>query len=186
MSNIASIILLIASVGIFFGYVDRNYRSPSVENSIVALQAEQKQYREALDNSTKLIQKRNELVVKKNNLSEADELRLKKLLPDHVDNVRLIIDLDRIAQNHNITIRNIAIDEGTKGKNPAAALGSAENPVGEITLKFSIQATYSRFLSFIGDLERSLRLVDITDVSFNSNDAGVYDIGISIKTYWLK
>jgi hypothetical protein len=186
MSNIISIFLLLASIGVFFGYVDRNYRSPSVENNIVTLQAEREQYAVAIENSTKLIEKRNELVVKKNNLSEADELRLKKLLPDHVDNVRLIIDLDRIAQKHGITIRNITIDDAASKKDSAAALGAAESPVGTIGLKFSIQATYDRFLSFVGDLERSLRLVDITDVTFSSSDTGIYDIGIAIKTYWLK
>ena len=37
--------------------------------------------------------------------------RLRKLLPDHVDNVRLILDLDNLAARHGMALQNVVISE---------------------------------------------------------------------------
>ena len=96
MNIIAPLFLILASVGMFYGYIDPNYRGENVSKNIVNLMAERNQYKFALENSNNLITERNRLVEKNNNFPSNDLERLKKLLPDHIDNVRLIIDIDNI------------------------------------------------------------------------------------------
>ena len=183
MNIIAPIFMILAAVGIFYGYTNPNYRGEDVPMNIVKLMEERKKYGEALINSNDLITERNKLANKYNSMSSNDTERLKKLLPDHIDNVRLIIDIDGIASRHNLNIRNINISDSA---GDGDALGPDNNPYGTVSLKFNIIAPYEKFKSFIKDLEDSLRVVDITGISFSAAESGSYDYGVAIKTYWIK
>lgn len=183
MNLLTPIFLIIASVGIFYGYINPNYRGENVPMNIEKLMQERKKYTEALNNSNDLISVRNNLV-EKSNMMHADNLeRLKKLLPDHVDNARLIIDIDGIASRYGLNIRNLGIgnDVGNQGE-----LGPDNNPYGTINLKFNVIAPYDKFRTFIKDLEESLRIIDVVGISFSSTETGYYDYGVTIKTYWIK
>ncbi|MFA6095460.1 MAG: type 4a pilus biogenesis protein PilO [Candidatus Paceibacterota bacterium] len=179
MSTIVSIVLLLASVGLFFGYIDPTY------SDIKELKIEQADYERALENSTQLQAERDKLLTKLNEMSATDLDRLQKLLPDNIDNVRLIIDIDNIASAYGMRIRNFKADAG--GSEVPQTAGRDQNPVGTITLSFSTTATYNTFLAFIRDLEQSLRVIDVSSIQFASSDTNqLYDYSVAIKTYWLK
>lgn len=183
MNIIAPIFLILASVGIFYGYTNPNYRGADVPKSVVKLMEERQKYAEALTNSGNFITERNKLVEKNNNLSGGDTERLKKLLPDHIDNARLIIDIDGIASRYGLNIRNININNNIDSK---GALGPDNNPYGALTFKFNITAPYDKFRLFLKDLQESLRIIDVVGVSFTATETGYYDYGITVKTYWIK
>ncbi len=185
MNIIAPLFLILASVGMFYGYIDPNYRSENVSKNIVNLMAERNQYKFALENSNNLITERNRLVEKNNNFSSNDLERLKKLLPDHIDNVRLIIDIDNIASRYGLGIKNIKVNNESD-TNLSGKLGPNNSPFGTFTMKFKIVASYDSFRSFINDLQESLRIVDISNVSFEATESGYYDYEVTIKTYWIK
>lgn len=183
MNLLAPIFLILASVGIFYGYTDPNYRGEDKTANIVNLMNERKQYLEALNKSADFRDETNRLTKINNELSNNDLERLKKLLPDHIDNVRLIIDINEIASRHGLNIRNIKIDSGAGSQEE---LGPDNKPYGTLAFSFNITASYDRFRAFIKDLEESLRIVDITGISFIAAESGDYDYGIKIKTYWIK
>jgi len=177
MKNITAIILIVASVGLFFGYVDGAY------SDVKVLRTEQADYDRALSNSKELQAERDKLLTKFNNINTTDLDRLNKLLPDNIDNVRLVIDIDNIASNYGMRIRNFKTETGDK----IETVGVDQTPYGTLTLTFSTTASYTTFLAFMHDLEKSLRLIDVTSVQFASSDTSqFYDYSVSIKTYWLK
>ena len=53
-------------------------------------------------------------------------------------------------------------------------------------MSFKVSAPYENFVKFMKDLEQSLRIVDVTALSFKANANNIYDYSVSIKTYWLK
>ena len=56
-------------------------------------------------------------------------------------------------------------------------------------ISFSIEGSYQNFLKFVGDLDKSLRIVDVQSVTFSSlsdKDASSYLYNFKIRTYWLK
>ncbi len=169
----------------FFGYVDPNYRGNDQENrSVKSLLAEDAQYQEALNNSSKIRQKRDALIQKKNDFSEDQINRLEELLPDNVDNIKLVISIKNIAQNHGLVLKNIKLNSAPVTDNKK--LGADHSKYGTVGLSFAVAANYSSFQNFLKDLEKSLRLVDVTDLAVNANDVGTYDFSVSLKTYWLK
>lgn len=177
MSNIISIILLLASLGLFFGYVDPTYTHIKQE------QAQKSDYDTALNNSKALQTERDALLQKFNAMPKSETDRLQKLLPDNIDNIRLIIDLDEMARTYGMRIRNFSADPSEKTDTVGAATGA----YGTLILSFSTTAPYNTFLAFLRDVERSLRILDITTVSFSSSDTNqLYDYSVTLKTYWLK
>lgn len=177
MSNIISIILLIASAGLFFGYIDPTY------TDVKSKLAEKAEYDGALNRSKELQIERDKLLTKYNAMPKQDRDMLGKLVPDNIDNVRLIIDLDEIAKKYSMRVRNFRADSAEKSD----TLGASNNPYGTLTLSFTTTASYNTFLAFLKDLEHSLRVIDVTAIAFNSSDTNtLYDYNVTLKTYWLK
>ncbi|NQV92928.1 type 4a pilus biogenesis protein PilO [Candidatus Kaiserbacteria bacterium] len=172
------VILIIVTLGLFFGYIDPTY------TLIKELRAEEKTYDEALNQSRELQEIRDSLLSRYNTFSQQDLNRLEKLLPNHVDNVRLILDIDSIASNYNMRTRNVTISEvSSEDKN---VIGANQNAVDSVVLSFSVAATYENFIRFIKDLESSLRIVDFVGLSFSATEGDAFNFNISIRTYWLK
>lgn len=200
MSNLISIILLLASIGMFVFYINPLYTGATGEKdfaarSIQELKADDTQYVDALDRTTKYELTRQNLLNISRSISSADRAKLAKLLPDQIDTVRLIIDVSDVADNYNLFLQNIGISgeaEGSQSKSKAQPAGGSLLAQGNtkydsITLSFSVTGSYDDFFSFITDLEQSLRLVDIISVSFSSTgavDSQKYDF--TVQTYKLK
>jgi Tfp pilus assembly protein PilO len=173
------LILLIASVGLFFGFIDPTYES------IKTLQDEEAKYDEALTKSKELQALRDQLLAKYNSFTESDLERLEKLLPDNVDNVRLILDLDSIASAYGIKIKNMQVQrEGATTQ--AGTVGPSQKPYESVVLSFRFSASYDNLSRFLNDLESSLRIVDVTKLTFTQPSGDLYDFSVSIRTYWLR
>jgi Tfp pilus assembly protein PilO len=178
MSIIVPIILALASIGLFFGYIDPTY------TKIKEARVEKADYTRALDNSEQLRAERDKLLSKFNGMSQADLDRLEKLLPNDIDNIRLVIDIDEMARTYGMRIRNFKADAADKSDK----IGRDATSYGTLTLSFSTTASYQTFLAFMRDLERSLRILDVTAISFSAPESGsgLYDYAVTVKTYWLK
>jgi Tfp pilus assembly protein PilO len=185
MNFITPIILIIISFGVFFAYVNPNYRGVDSTNpSVKVLQEEHDQYQRALDNSSNLRAKRNSLQDTAENFNPDDIKRLNELLPDNVDNIKLVIDIKNIAQKNRLVLKNIKLDNDASAD--SKKIGTDTTKYGTVGVSFAVNSSYDNFQNFIRDLEKSLRLIDIVDLSVTSNDTGLYDFSVGIKTYWLK
>ena len=103
MANLVSIILILASVGLFLGYINPTYTADtgSLENtkkSVKELQVEEKDYQDAINKTKEIERIRDSLNDKFKTIQKSDVDKLSKLLPDHIDSVRLIIDINNIIK----------------------------------------------------------------------------------------
>ncbi len=196
MNLILPIFLIISSIGIFFGYIDPNYKgsgdssSSNVSTStdysgygVLSLRKELEKFEEISSNSNKIVSDRDLLIKKSNQITTSDKTKLNKFLPDNIDNIRLIIEISDMASARGLIAKNITINDAKK---PTDAMVVDNSSYGVLNVKFSVNSTYENFLLFLGDLENNLRLFDVSDVSFSSSDTGFYDFNVGLKTYWLK
>lgn len=185
-------IILVVSVIVFLVFTKPAY------NSIASLRVEAAAYDQALTNSKKLQEVRDELTAKYNSMSPDDLERIEKLLPDTIDNVRLVIDIKNIAATHGLIWRSADFDtENTttdKEGNSIQSQGSTDllyrsRDYQRYTLGFSVEGNYDVFQEFLNDLEKSLRIVDISKLSFSAVElekgTGTYRYDVDIQTYWL-
>jgi len=182
MQFITPIFFILVSIGIFFGYVDPQYSLIKTDKAI------ERQYDEALDQSKELLKIRDDLLSQYNTLDPTSLARLKKLLPDNIDNVKLIMEIDGMAKARGINVRNIIVRGET-----AVASASGKKPIvpdskdyESVVLEFSFGASYEDFKKLLRDLEMSLRLVDVEVASFIASEDDFNEYKIAIKTYWLK
>ncbi|RJQ34549.1 hypothetical protein C4556_02365 [Candidatus Parcubacteria bacterium] len=179
---------LAVAFGVFFMYTQPTYQT------VQAKKAEIAQYDEALDRAAELQQLKQSLLSRYNAFNPADLARLQKLLPDHVDNVRLVLDLDNLAGAHGMALQNVLISNPaseTGDNSVVGAIGAARQKFDSLTLQFSTVATYPVFVQFLENLESSLRIVDLVSLSLQPEDADdtgepLYSFDITIRTYWLK
>lgn len=177
MQYIIPIIIFGVAVGVFFGFVDPIYKD------IQQVQKQSAQLNDAL-NDTKTIQDiRDSLLERFNTIDPADIARIEKLLPDNVDNVRLILEIDDIASRYGMLIQDVGISEQAVDEN---VIGPQKDSRGSLDMTFTTTGTYSSFRNFIVALEKSLRIVDIRDVSFSVSDDGFDAYKIILRTYWLR
>ncbi|MDP3996826.1 MAG: hypothetical protein Q8P86_04005 [bacterium] len=204
-------ILILASVGLFFMYVNPKYSGATFgaefkDKSIKELQAEKEQYAQALDKTAEIEKRRKELWEEFNGISQEDRDKVKQLLPDHVDSVRLAIDLSAAAFSHSLSVRDIAISNSSlagngTGENNSPSSASAGGPAGEtqtygnvggqtgvgsVNLGFTVSGSYDNFKNFMMALERSLRVLNIVSLSFSADSEADYEYKVDIETYFLK
>lgn len=199
MKTVLSIILLIAAGLLYFFFTAEKLAT------LKERQIEVQRYETALQNAKKLDARIDALLKAQNSISEADREKMKIMLPDNVENVKLIIDFDNLLQS-------VVADRGTINKYKSAE-GSIkkiaiENPkivqstgiqgesgvesskLGVATLSFGVSLTYGDFMEFLRRIEFSKRIMDIDSVEFSTPTGTetdpVYNITMVIKTYWLK
>ena len=201
MRSIISILGIVLAGVIFFGYTKGAY------DSIQATQAQIVQYNAALDKATQLQELKQTLLSRYNSFSPTDLARLQTLLPDQVNNIGLILDLDTLANQFGMSLENVNI--GSSGDNSTAStaggpgsVGASTQPFDSLDVTFTVHGTYSQFIQYITNLEKSLRIVDLVGLTVaagggsgnqpavapntSGGDNLVYSFNITLRTYWLK
>ncbi|HVW71624.1 MAG TPA: hypothetical protein VHB93_00540 [Candidatus Paceibacterota bacterium] len=187
MNRLLPFIFILLALALFFGYV-----RPTWDGEIAQAKNDIANYDSALaaasnfsDNEAKLEQERAGI--------PSDQIdRLAVFLPDSVDNVQLILDLNALAQRSGVVLSNFttaasANSGTTDGTNDTPDQGghSTGPIVDSLTVSVSATGTYDAFRTFLASAEQSLRPLDVTQLSVTDSDTGVYTYQVSFKIYWL-
>jgi len=173
------------------------------------LKIEADKYNEALANAKILQEERDRLTKKFNSFNQTDIDRLEKIVPDSVDNIKLILEIQEVAQERGILVKNVEfqpeqfievdpnapVAANTKTTANSRRPGANENLDYDIfDLEFSIEGRYDAFVDFMKLMEKSLRVVDVRTIAFSpgtsENKEKVYTDNYKytfrINTYRLK
>lgn len=206
MQFILPIFILLAAAGVFFGFTKDEYQSVQDRKAEVA------EYEKAVQNSTTLLKKREELLELKNQFQKTDLNRLNILMPDDVNSTKLILEIEHLATSvHNLAFEdpkydpnNKIVSAGTKDGGAPAIADTAtpkdarqaiitknqelenQRDYGSFELEFTLIGTYTDFISFLGDLEKSLRIVDIQQLQIAPKEGNNLKYVLKVQTYWLK
>ena len=188
--TIITIIFLGGTIGLIVFFVNPSYKD------VKGLLEKQKAYEQALANSKELEKTTTNLRNRYQAVSEDDIKRLDILLPDYVNNVQLAIEIEKIALSYGMVLKNVKFElpetpaPGAPQTREQAA--AAKRDYGIFKLTFSTEGSYTNFVSFLKDLERSLRLIDVESITFTVPEllGGApptsYKYEVKVKTYWLK
>ena len=183
MRNIIPFMLIVMALGAFFGYI--NPRNEAIKE----LESQKASRDQTLAKSRELQTLRDDLLKRLNTFPTRDLNRLEKMLPDNIDNVRLIIDISALAAKRGVVVKNVknisAATIADQTKNESSS--DKNNKYGSVVLDMTVTASYDNFIAFLKDLEKSLRLVDVVSLTFTAPESSpTYDFTIGLKTYWLK
>ena len=205
MSNITPIILILATVGMFFGYINPTYTgvtgaATAEDKSIKELQIEEGDYKDALNKTAEIERVRTGLSDQYKKIDPNNQTKIEKLLPDHIDSVRLIIDINNIAAKYGMSLTNIiltaygVLPPAPRASPPASAsspssapavstfVGPDDRQYDSIKLGFTVTGSYENFIQFLKEIEESLRVVDVTSIAFSGTKTGSPVSGQSVAT----
>jgi hypothetical protein len=170
-------------------------------NDVSSLRKEISDYNIALNNSAELQKTEDSLINSFNGIKQSDKDRLSSLIPSSVNNIQFILEVERIANLHNMPIKDLKFDANKQTSSSGAVVaqvGTDNKPYGVFPLEFSTEGTYDTFVLFLKDLEYNLRLIDVKSISFtvpttdatarntDGLDSNVYKYSVKVETYWLK
>ena len=130
---------------------------------------------------------RNNIQDRYNEIAQEDLNRLEKMLPTHIDNIRLILDINNVANARQMTIRDITIDLDENAEDTTDVSSVDRSSYGSVGFRFTVVTTYENFKDFLGDLASSLRVIDVTSIEIGSieEEDNFYRFNVGIQTYWL-
>jgi Tfp pilus assembly protein PilO len=188
MRYIFALIGLLIASAIFFGYTKPTY------DGVQDIRTESAQYDMALEKATELQALKQQLLQRYNSFNPTDLDRVQKLLPDHVDNIALILDLDNLAAKYQMPVENVDVSTPASSVSDSgvATIGASGQKYDSVTIRFSTRGTYTDFIAFMKDLESALRVVDLVRLNLapyngvSAQGAQQYSYDITLRTYWLK
>lgn len=202
MKSFTSIILIIAAIILFVFFT-----KPKLAE-LKTTQVEVEKLNVARENAKNLETRINQLIEVKNKITAQDIEKIEKMLPNNVENVKLIIDFDKMLQAMVEERGTLRLYKSTDVTDTGVKKISIENPkitpgglietnfdstkLGVVSFTFSVSLTYEDFLEFLRRIEYSTRIMDIESITFSSptDQSGganpVYTFNVSLKTYWLK
>lgn len=193
-SRLLPFLALVAAVGIFFAYVN-----PLWNGKIAEAKAGISADDQALAAAAAYVKRENDLAAQMNAIDPTALARLETFLPDSVDNVGLILDLNGLAAHSGLMLSSIDVADATSGLTganaPAGASASGQppvagagnsDPVGAIDLTIAAKGTYAALTTFLAGVERSERLLDVHDLTVQGSDSGLYTYQMTLRLYWLR
>lgn len=185
MNRILPLAALIVAAGLIFAYI-----VPTYQKSITASQAQIKSYENALAAAKGFTQKEADLAQQRAALPADSLARLNQFLPDGVNNVQLILDLDGLAARSGMVLSNFDIDVNSvsngSSNDPSALSLQSSNPVDSVQLTVETTGTYQQFRSFLAGIEQSLRPLDVVNLTVAAGQTnGSYKYDLTIRIYWL-
>jgi Tfp pilus assembly protein PilO len=187
---LAPILFLIAAIGLFFTYLQPGW------DVLLAFQAQADRLDASIEKTKGLLETHNKLLTQYNEISPENIARLNKILPDRIDVVRMIMDIDTLTTKHKLTIKsfdipdmNGEVSKTSKSKNATVA---EEGPVGSAVLTVECVGEYQDFKAFVSEIESSLSLMDVVILDITVADltqpGAVREITykVGLQAYWLK
>lgn len=193
--------LIAISVTVFLMFTNPKYKELQVAR------VEMQNLDRALQNAKALQAERDNLADVYNGFSNRDIARVEKMVPSSVESIHLIQEIQDLGKRSGIIVKNVDFDPdkvsageaGAQDQSQTEAITRTQRITAELNLpydvydlKFAVQGSYSDFVSFLESLEKSLRIVDIKEVTFASNTSkkdqysDVYDYTFTISTYRLR
>jgi len=161
MKNLTPFILIILAIGLGYFYTWPQWQKTQV------LRAKQAELTSALEKAQEVQRIREELNLKYSTISPLDALRISRVVPARYDSIKLVADLNDIANRNSMSLKDV------KSKDQASTVASSGmveapapvQPYRSVEFTLSTEGQYKNFIAFIGDLEKSLQLLDIEKVT---------------------
>jgi Tfp pilus assembly protein PilO len=178
MKSVISIIFIGAAAVIFF-----NWTQP-VLNEIKSLYEQEATLNSILSNFREFQTSRDDILSKYNSVTKEDMEKLNKLIPSAANAIDLVVITENMAKNSGLILKNIDVKKPEDKQK--ATFDDKKSSVGNILVTMKVTGSYKSFVSFLENLEKNLRLVEIERLSFVAGETDLYEYNIIAETFWKK
>ncbi len=193
-SSLSQFALLIVAVAIIFTYIQPAFAD------IKLLQDERAEYQDAKDKAADFNMQLNALLAQVQSFRRADVAALETYLPNQIDVVATMADIETIARRNNVQITELVAAE-TVNPNEGVLLDDEEAQLPNVSFQdfeMKLSGGYENVKAMLRDIERNKYLLEIVRMQFGltedsvsssvSNTAGgqgVYDVTLRAYAFSL-
>lgn len=180
--NLFKLLLGVGSFAIYYIILNPLYTGMGSiwqpERSISSLRDLNLQYSETLQQANTLYAQAENLRTQYNSIPDLAKEKMGLMVPDNVDPVRLLNEVNNIANQTGLAISDLGYISSPQ------TMGN----YGTYTVSFTVTTTYSKFKELMHNYETSLRLFTIKNVAFavSQKDSALIDFQVKLETYYIK
>lgn len=127
-----------------------------------------------------------ELVQKRNSVSDNDRRRLNTYLPTSIDQVKVLRDLEYLASTQGQNFRLTSIQAAESAARNNATEAESEIDVRSHGFSLGFITTFDQLRSFLSVLERNHYPLAIQDIKISTTEGGFLNVDLSLITYSLE
>ncbi len=179
--TITPIFSIILAIVIYFGF------TKGVFDDVKAIEAEAKTYEDAIEKGEAYnIEIERNLGIKRS-LGPVEMERLNAFVPDRIDEVRLLVDLEAMAKKNKMLIGNLEVTEteSAGGGDAGATNAVTAGDFSSLDISFGLIGTYDQFRVMLAEIEKSLTIMEVIDISMSANEGVLQQFDLTVRTYKL-
>lgn len=168
------ILFFLVAITSFFLYTQPVYQEMG------DIQQDIERHDDALDQLSEIQQLRDSLLGRYNQLPQSTLYVADRVLPQSVDTVRFLIELQQVALRHDLSINDISYgNDSDDGEGSGTVEGSVvpDKSYNSAEVTFSTSGPYPEVLDFIREIEQSARIIDIVEMSVSAGGEEGIEIG---------
>jgi Tfp pilus assembly protein PilO len=148
------------------------------EQGITQLEQTNIDYGNTLSQADSLVKQATTLRTQYNSIPETTKQNMKLMVPDSVDPVRLVSELTNLGIQTGIPIDTITYAPGQ----------NTSDTYGSYRVSFTVKTSYPRFKELMHNIETSLRLLSVQNVTFTlpDKDTKLTSFQVALETYYMK
>jgi Tfp pilus assembly protein PilO len=184
--TITPLFSIVVALVIFFFYAKPMFAE------IKDTQGKTKQFEQAAEKAVELNATLASLVNKARSYREEDIERLTALVPPEINEVKILADLNEIARSHSMLFGNIDVsdvDDSSPSNQPGTPVATpqkvAYTDLVATTIGFSLIGTYEQFKDFLADIENSLVLLEVANITFDAGEGNLQQYTVSVTAFSL-
>lgn len=178
------------AVGLYYFVISPLYSGVGMlwqpQQGIKSLRSLDAQYDEALSQAEELYAQAETLGNEYKSIDADLKTKMKVMVPDMVDPVKLLSEVTGIANQKGIALSDLRYAKD--GGNSSQAKEVPESGSGSYTVSFSAATNYVKMKDLLESLETSLRLFTVTRVTLETPTEGgsLNEFEIELKTYYIQ
>ncbi len=183
LRTLTPVFAIIIAIVVYFFF------SKPIFEEIILIKEDVKKFETAIAKADDVQSELRALIAKKNSYGMIELGRLDALMPDRVDEVKLLADLKEMSRSLNILMGNFEVSRQTTLVDDSASgadvslVNYADMYYSDIS--FSIIGTYEKLKQLLMNIERSLTLLDVINVTLGTSGADLMQFDITVRTYAL-
>jgi Tfp pilus assembly protein PilO len=151
------------------------------------LNVEKQRYEDTLEQVRNIEQKKSELLAEYNQITKEEISNINSMIPTSENFVKLVTDIDATAQKSGIRITKATAKPGLQAEPANLEETLAKNPYNSSIVSLTFTAPYQTFKVFMGELEKSLRIIDTRTLKIVIPEiSGTYTYNLDLETYWME
>jgi len=179
-SLITQVITLVIALAIVFTFIQPTFaKIQSTQEEIKVLQAER-----ATVESVNV--KLNQLITERNRIAERDVRRLLNYLPEKLDEIKVLRDIEIITKTPGISLNASALKYNSQGSNSGSNRQPSTTGVREHNFSLTLMTSYEHLKTFLLLLEANNYPLEVGSLKVSTAEGGLLNVNLELVTYSRK